>query len=119
MICEGCIISGAKITNSLLSTNVIVNEKSDVDECVILPDSTIGEGSRLLRVVLDRHCKIPPGTVIGYSQMQDRKHFHVTDEGVTLVTRDMLANAYPEFSDNVDHNNDNRRPDDFQAQLAA
>lgn len=99
MICEGCIISGAKITNSLLSTNVVVNEKSDVDECVILPDCNIGAGSRLLRVVLDRNCAIPAGTVIGYSPTEDSKHFHVTDEGITLVTRDMLARAYPQNPD--------------------
>ncbi len=119
MICEGCIISGARITNSLLSTNVIVNEKSDVDECVILPDSTIGEGSRLLRVILDRHCTVPPGTVIGYSKTDDNKHFHVTDEGITLVTHDMLAKAYPDLSDNVDQHRDGPKWNDPHGKLAA
>jgi len=90
MICDGCIISGARISNSCLFTNVIVNERSDIDECVVLPDSNIGENCRLLRVVLDRHCEVPSGTVIGYSREEDAKHFHVTDEGITLVTPKML-----------------------------
>ncbi len=96
MICDGCIISGARISNSLLFTNVTVDEKSDVDESVILPDCTIGQGCRLLRVVLDRYCAVPAGTVIGYSQSEDREHFHVTDNGITLVTQQMLEKAYPE-----------------------
>ena len=96
MICDGCIISGARISNSLLFTNVTVDEKSDIDESVILPDCTIGQDCRLMRVVLDRYCAVPAGTVIGYSPSEDREHFHVTDNGITLVTQQMLEKAYPE-----------------------
>ena len=95
MICDGCIISGARISNSLLYTNVIVNERTDVDECVVLPDCNIGESCRLFRVVLDRHCVVPSGMVIGYSRAEDEKHFHVTEEGVTLVTPKMLESMSP------------------------
>jgi len=96
MISDGCIVSGARISNSLLSTNVIVNERSDVDECVILPDCNIGEDCRLLRVVLDRHCIVPSGAIIGYSRAEDEELFHVTDDGITLVTPKMLEAAYPD-----------------------
>ncbi len=97
MICDGCIISGARISNSLLYTNVIVNERTDVDECVVLPDCNIGENCRLLRVVLDRNSVVPSGMVIGYSREEDEKHFHVTDDGVTLVTPKMLENINPAY----------------------
>ena len=96
MISDGCIVSGARISNSLLSTNVIVNERSDIDESVILPDCNIGEDCRLLRVVLDRHCVVPSGTIIGYSRSEDEQLFHVTDDGITLVTPKMLEQAYPD-----------------------
>ncbi len=86
MICDGCIISGARISNSLLFTNVRVNECTSVDQCVVLPDSKIGEHCRLRRVVVDRHCEIPSGMVIGYSRTHDEQYFDVTDEGVVLVT---------------------------------
>jgi len=95
IISDGCIVSGARISNSLLSTNVIVNERSDVDETVILPDCNIGEDCRLFRVVLDKQCIVPSGTIIGYSRAEDEELFHVTDDGITLVTPKMLERAYP------------------------
>jgi len=49
-----------------------------------------------MRVVLDRYCAVPAGTVIGYSPSEDREHFHVTDNGITLVTQQMLEKAYPD-----------------------
>lgn len=90
MICDGCIISGARISNSLLHTNVVANECTTVDESVILPDCTIGAHCKLRRVVLDRHCVVPSGMMIGFSRTHDEKYFHVSDEGVVLVTPKML-----------------------------
>jgi glucose-1-phosphate adenylyltransferase len=52
----------------------------------------IGEHCKLRRVVVDRKCQIPAGLVIGYDREQDIANgFRVTDKGITLVTRDMLA----------------------------
>ena len=33
-------------------------------------------------------CDIPEGTVIGYDTEADRQKYHVTDSGITVVTRD-------------------------------
>ncbi len=90
MICDGCIISGARISNSVVCNNVIANERSEVDECVLLPDSTIGEHCKLRRVIIDRHCVVPCGTVIGYDREEDEARFHVSDNGVVLVTSQMI-----------------------------
>ena len=58
---------------------------------MILPDCEIGRRTRLRRVVVDKHCRIPPDTVIGYDPVQDAKRFHVSAGGITLVTPDMLG----------------------------
>lgn len=99
MICDGCIISGAHISNSLLHTNVVANEGTTIKESVVLPDCTIGEHCKLKRVILDRHCNVPAGMMIGYSQTQDNKYFQVSEEGVVLVTQKMLdAIEYGHYS---------------------
>jgi len=58
---------------------------------------TVGEGSILKRVVIDKGCKIPPGISIGVNHEEDAKHFHVTSRGITLVTPEMLGQAFHHF----------------------
>jgi len=90
MICDGCIISGALIRNSVVCNNVVAHEQTDIDECVLLPDCVIGEQCRLKRVVIDRHCIVPAGMVIGYDRENDASRFHVSKDGIVLVTKQMI-----------------------------
>jgi len=45
----------------------------------------------LKRGVIDKHCRIPEGMQIGVDPVEDRKHFHVSPKGITLVTAEMLG----------------------------
>jgi glucose-1-phosphate adenylyltransferase len=94
LIASGCVISGASVARSLLFCNVRVENYSVIDEAVILPDASIGANCRLRKVVIDKGCIIPPGTVIGEDPEADRKRFFVTPGGVTLVTPSMLGQLY-------------------------
>lgn len=91
MVSGGCIISGASLRRSLLFSNVTVNSYSTVEDSVILPNVTIGRSCRLRKVVIDKGCEIPEGTVIGEDPVEDAKRFHVSEKGVTLVTPEMLG----------------------------
>jgi len=53
--------------------------------------STIGEECRLRKVVIDKGCDIPKGTVVGEDRAQDFKRFYITDSGVVVVTPEMLG----------------------------
>jgi glucose-1-phosphate adenylyltransferase len=90
MIAGGCIISGATVRESLLSVNVMVDECTDVYRSVILPDVEIGRNCVVHRAIVDEGSIIPHGMEIGKNPELDSERFHVTDKGVTLVTRDML-----------------------------
>jgi len=90
LVCEGCVISGALVKNSVLCTGVVANEKSYIMDSVILPDCVIGKDCSLRRVVLDRNCVVPDGMVIGHDAVEDARRFQVTEAHVVLVTQPML-----------------------------
>jgi glucose-1-phosphate adenylyltransferase len=94
MVSGGCIISGASVKHSLLFSNVTVRSYTTVEDCVILPDVGIGENCRLRKVVVDKGCRIPDGTVIGEDPVQDAKRFYVSENGVVVVTPEMLGQDY-------------------------
>jgi glucose-1-phosphate adenylyltransferase len=41
-------------------------------------------------VIIDEGCEVPEDTTIGSDREADTRRFHVTDNGVVLVTPDML-----------------------------
>lgn len=90
LVSGGCIISGAEIHRSVLFSNVRVESASVVDNSLLLPNVTVGRGCRIKQAIIDEDCHIPDGTVIGENPLQDRKLYHVSEGGVTLVTREML-----------------------------
>jgi glucose-1-phosphate adenylyltransferase len=91
MVSGGCVISGAQVHNSLLFSNVRVNSYSKVDQTVVLPDVNIGRNCSITRAVIDRGCDIPEGTVIGEDAEADAERFYVSEQGIVLVTPEMLG----------------------------
>lgn len=91
MVSGGCIVSGAKVRHSLLFSHVHVDSYSKIEDSVILPHVKIGENCRIRRAVLDKGCHIPAGTSIGYNAVEDAKRYHVSPNGIVLVTPDMLG----------------------------
>ncbi len=91
MVSGGCVISGARLRHSLLFSNVKVHSYASLEDAVVLPDADIGRHCRLRRVVIDKGCRIPPGTVIGEDPEADAKRYHLTPEGVVLVIPEMLG----------------------------
>src|SRR6185312_5461662 len=68
MVSGGCIISGAMVRESLLFSDVRVEE----------------------RTIIDEGCELPDGMKIGIDRAEDARRFVVTEKGVVLVTPDML-----------------------------
>jgi glucose-1-phosphate adenylyltransferase len=91
MVSGGCIISGAKVSSSLLFSSVTVDARSVLRRAVVLPGVRIGEGCRVTNAVIDEHCVLPDGMVIGENPAEDAEKYHVTGKGVVLVTPDMLG----------------------------
>ncbi|HVE53867.1 MAG TPA: glucose-1-phosphate adenylyltransferase [Ramlibacter sp.] len=90
LISGGCIVIGSNIRRAVLFSNVRVEACCTIHETVIMPDTVVGRGSRLSKVVIDRGCRLPEGTVIGEDPAEDARRFHRTEAGVVLVTPEML-----------------------------
>jgi glucose-1-phosphate adenylyltransferase len=93
LVSGDCIISGATLHKTLLFTGVLARSYSQLHEAVVLPESVIGRGARLSRVVIDRGVKIPAGLVVGEDPELDASRFRRTANGICLITQSMLDKA--------------------------
>jgi glucose-1-phosphate adenylyltransferase len=91
LVSGGCIVSGSTVRRSLLFSDVRVNAFCTIEDSVLLPKVEVGRGVTLKRVIVDKSCKIPDGLTVGIDPQEDRKRFHVSANGVTLITPDMLG----------------------------
>jgi glucose-1-phosphate adenylyltransferase len=91
LISGGCIVSGSTVRRSLLFSNVRVHSFCNIEDSVILPDVTVNRHVKLRRCVVDKRCLLPEGFSAGFDAEQDRKRFHVSERGITLITPEMLG----------------------------
>ena len=92
LVSGGCIVSGAALMHSLLFTGVRAHSYANVENAVILPYAEIGRSARLRNVVVDRGVRIPEGLVVGEDPELDARRFRRTEQGICLITQDMLDN---------------------------
>ena len=77
IVCDGCIVSGSTVTNSVLFNSVHVHSYATVHNCILLNDVSVGEHCRIRNCIIDKHNVIPPNTVIGYDRAEDEKHYQI------------------------------------------
>jgi len=91
IVSGGCIISGGKVVNCVLSPGVRINSYCEVDRSILFPHVEIGRHSRISKAIIDRGVRLPKGTEIGLDPDEDRKRFLVTDSGIVVVSAEDLA----------------------------
>jgi glucose-1-phosphate adenylyltransferase len=91
LISAGCILSGARVKRSMIFFASTVEKYSIIKDSVILPKVSIGQHCRITKAIIDKGTVIPDGTVIGEDLELDRKRFHVTEEGIVLITAEMMG----------------------------
>jgi len=87
MVAAGCIISGGRVQNCILSPWVRVNSYAEVTRCILFHEVNIGRYSKVRNCIIDRGVVLPPRTVIGYDLEEDTKRFTVTEDGIVVVPR--------------------------------
>jgi glucose-1-phosphate adenylyltransferase len=86
IISNGCIVSGSRVSGSILCPNVRVHSFCELEQSILMPGVRVGRHARLRRVIVDRDVLIPRGALIGFNREEDRKRHTVTDSGVVIVT---------------------------------
>jgi len=87
IISGGCIIKGAKVTRSLLSPDVRIENSAIIEEAILLDGVRVGEHAKIKKAIIDKGSKIPPGMQIGYDLKEDTKQFTVTESGIVVVPK--------------------------------
>jgi glucose-1-phosphate adenylyltransferase len=89
LLSQGVVVSGAEVTESVLSTDVFVAEAAQVHGSVLMDNVTVGEGAVVRRAIVDKNVHIPAGATIGVDPELDRaRGFTVTDSGLTVLSKD-------------------------------
>ena len=90
LVSGACILSGARVDKSLLFTGVHAHSYSEIEHCVIMPYVHVNRGARLIKCVIDKDVIIPKGLVVGEDPELDAKRFRRSENGVCLITQDMI-----------------------------
>lgn len=94
VISGACVIRNANIDQSVLFHRILVESGSDIHECVILPQVTVGENCVLKRCIIDRMVSIPDGMQIGVDLALDQaRGLRVTEDNIVLVTKALMEKA--------------------------
>ncbi len=96
IVSQGAIISGGRVTNSILAPDVRINSYTDIESSLLFSHVSIGRYSRIRRAIIDRHIHIPERTEIGYDPEEDRKKYHVTESGIVVVVPEQRMFEEPE-----------------------
>ncbi|MFF0491643.1 glucose-1-phosphate adenylyltransferase [Nocardia sp. NPDC003482] len=81
----GSILSAATVRNSVLSSNVFVEDGATVEGSVLMPGVRIGRGAVVRRAILDKNVMVGEGEIIGVDLARDRERFAVSNGGVVTV----------------------------------
>ena len=85
-VSPGSVVSGATISDSVLSPRVRVHSFSHVTQSVLLDGVEVGRSCQIHRAIIDKGVFVPAGVHIGIDHDHDRaRGFTVTDSGLVVV----------------------------------
>ena len=96
IVAGGSIVSGGRVSKSVLGYDVRVNSYCDVEDSILFNHVNVGRRCRIRRAIIDRHVNLPEGTVIGYDPEADRARYTVSDGGIVIVVRNESMIEEPE-----------------------
>jgi len=85
ILAGGTIISGGNVINSVLSSDIYVDDKAMVEHAILFDRVRVGTSARLRNCIVDKDVKIPAEEHIGYDLDRDRERFTVSDNGIIVV----------------------------------
>lgn len=90
IISNGAIVSGGKVSRSLLSPGVKVNSFTDIQDSIIMHWVNVGRHARIKNAIIDKGISIPEGETVGYDLEKDQQRFTVTPEGIVVIPKGFI-----------------------------
>lgn len=84
---SGVVISGGSVQQSILSSDVFVDDEAFVYDSILLNGVRVGKGARLKRCIIDKDVVVPDGESIGFDKAKDAERFDVSESGVVVVSK--------------------------------
>jgi glucose-1-phosphate adenylyltransferase len=98
IIANGSIISGGKVAESVVFSNVFVHSRAEIYESILLQGCNVGRNVRLRRVICDKYVTIEDNTVIGENLQEDAHRFTVTSGGIVVIPKGAVVPRRGELS---------------------
>ena len=88
LVCPGAIISGGRVSRSIVGPGVRINSFARVEDSLIFEGVDIGRHARVRRAIIDKGVRVPAGMSIGFSAEEDAaRGLTVSPQGVTVVAK--------------------------------
>lgn len=84
-VSQGVIVSGGLVRRSVLSPDVYVHSRAEVEGSVLLHGVDVGERAIVRNAILDKNVVVEPGAQIGLDEGRDRERFTLSPAGVVVV----------------------------------
>jgi glucose-1-phosphate adenylyltransferase len=93
-VSPGVVISGATVTNSVLSPRCHIHSGTTIDDSVLLDGVEVGRGCVVRRAIIDKGVVVPEDTKIGVDRELDlARGFMVTESGLTVIAKSQVVKA--------------------------
>jgi glucose-1-phosphate adenylyltransferase len=85
MVCQGAILAGGTVRESVISPLVTVDANAYVERSVLLNGVVVEQGASVKNAIIDKHVIVPKGARIGWDLEVDRQRFTVSENGIVVV----------------------------------
>jgi len=85
IISAGVVVSGGKVSNSVLSNGSHVHAGAQLENVVLFDDVEVGKNAVLRNCVIDKNVQIPEGMQIGVDTKADAENHFRSDGGVVVI----------------------------------
>jgi glucose-1-phosphate adenylyltransferase len=87
MVCEGSILSGCLVRNSVIGRNVKIHSFAEVIDSIVFDNVEIGQNAKVYRAIIDKNVKVEDNALIGAGSGTTAAEHFVSPGGITVLPK--------------------------------